>query len=120
MKGHMENRDELILLVGRISEPIALVDAILDAGFTKRSGDRGGPAPRQSPRPPGGKRELSATSSPSALLATAEVAEMFKLSPKTLRNWRCLQVGPPFVKHRGRVYYHRADIEVYAKSLPLA
>jgi DNA-binding transcriptional MerR regulator len=54
------------------------------------------------------------------LLTTAEVAEMFGLSPKTLRNWRCLQVGPPFVKHRGRIYYRSTDLDAYAAALPLA
>lgn len=54
------------------------------------------------------------------LLTTAEVARMFGLKEKTLRNWRCLQQGPPWVKHRGRVYYRLSDLDVYAENLPLA
>lgn len=54
------------------------------------------------------------------LLTTNDVAEMLDLNPKTIQNWRYLQVGPPFVKHRGRVYYRAADMKAYLAALPLA
>lgn len=56
---------------------------------------------------------------PGPLLTTTEVAEIFGLTEKTLRNWRCLQQGPPWVKHRGRVYYRTADVDAYIAALPM-
>lgn len=54
------------------------------------------------------------------LLKTKDVAEILGLDPKTIQNWRYLQVGPPFVRHRGRVYYRPADVQAYIEALPLA
>ncbi|MFJ7748675.1 helix-turn-helix domain-containing protein [Arthrobacter sp. NPDC097144] len=54
------------------------------------------------------------------LLTTKDVAEMLDVDPKTVQNWRYLQVGPPYVKHRGRVYYRASDMTVYLAALPLA
>lgn len=54
------------------------------------------------------------------LLTTKDVAEMLDVDPKTVQNWRYLQVGPPYVKHRGRVYYRAADMKAYLAALPLA
>ena len=54
------------------------------------------------------------------LLTTADVAAMLDLNPKTVQNWRYLQVGPPYVKHRGRVYYRAVDMKAYLAALPLA
>lgn len=54
------------------------------------------------------------------LLTTKDLAAMLDVNPKTVQNWRYLQVGPPFVKHRGRVYYRSADVKAYLAALPLA
>ena len=54
------------------------------------------------------------------LLTTNDVAAMLDVSPKTVQNWRYLLVGPPYVKHRGRVYYRAADMKAYLADLPLA
>ena len=54
------------------------------------------------------------------LLTTKDVAEMLDVSPKTIQNWRYLEVGPPYVKHRGRVYYRATDMKAYLAALPLA
>lgn len=52
------------------------------------------------------------------LLTTEEVADLLGLSPRTVTNWRYLQVGPPHIKHRRRVYYRAADLETYISELP--
>lgn len=53
------------------------------------------------------------------LMTTKDVAEMLDVNWKTVQNWRYLQVGPPYVKHRGRVYYRATDVKAYLAALPL-
>lgn len=55
-----------------------------------------------------------------ALLTTNDVAELMDVAPKTVQNWRYLLVGPPYVRHRGRIYYRSADVQAYIDALPLA
>jgi predicted DNA-binding transcriptional regulator AlpA len=46
------------------------------------------------------------------LLTERETATMLAdVSPKTLRNWRYLRQGPPFVKVGGMVRYDRREVE---------
>lgn len=44
------------------------------------------------------------------LMTTAEVAELFRASPETVRYWRFTGTGPPGVKVGTRVLYDRADV----------
>ena len=48
------------------------------------------------------------------LLTTAEAAELLRLRKHTLENMRWLGTGPPFRKHGGRVFYHRADLKTWS------
>jgi excisionase family DNA binding protein len=49
------------------------------------------------------------------LLTPEEVADLLKVHPGTLENWRVRGEGPPFVKlgnkRRSAVRYRRADVE---------
>lgn len=51
------------------------------------------------------------------LLTPTEAAEILTLSPKTLAKWRCLRVGPPWIKIGGSVRYRAADISDYIAGL---
>jgi hypothetical protein len=42
-----------------------------------------------------------------------ELANRWRISPRTLERWRWLRQGPPFMKIGGRVVYRLADIEAY-------
>ena len=64
--------------------------------------------------------ETSPVSPMKILLTTEEVADLLGLSPRTVTNWRYLQVGPPHVKHRRRVYYRASDLKAYIEDLPAA
>ncbi|MBX9591305.1 MAG: helix-turn-helix domain-containing protein [Hyphomonadaceae bacterium] len=52
-----------------------------------------------------------ATQRKSQLLTTAEAGELLRLKEHTLENMRWQGTGPPFRKHGGRVFYHRAEIK---------
>ncbi|QDE38443.1 helix-turn-helix domain-containing protein [Luteibacter pinisoli] len=45
---------------------------------------------------------------------TKEVAAMWKVSPRTLENWRNLRQGPAFVKFGSRVLYSSEALEEFA------
>lgn len=48
------------------------------------------------------------------LLTEADLANRWKIPQKTLRNWRCLRKGPPWIQiGAGHVRYRPADIEAY-------
>jgi predicted DNA-binding transcriptional regulator AlpA len=47
------------------------------------------------------------------LLKEREAASALNLSIRTLRNWRVLGRGPPFLKLGRAVRYRRSDIEVW-------
>lgn len=44
------------------------------------------------------------------LLTTREAAAVLRLAPKTLSNWRWLDVGPRWVRVGGRVRYSRHEV----------
>lgn len=50
---------------------------------------------------------------PSDLVAPIEVAIQLQRSVSTLERWRREQMGPPFLRVRGRVLYRRADLEAW-------
>jgi hypothetical protein len=50
------------------------------------------------------------------LLTTAEAAEHIRLKKHTLENMRWQGTGPPFRKHGGRVFYHRADLKDWSEQ----
>lgn len=45
-----------------------------------------------------------------------EVAAHLRKSPKTLRNWRCDGVGPPYLKVGGGVLYRWREVEKWLTS----
>lgn len=46
-------------------------------------------------------------------LTQFELAERWRISPRTLERWRWLRLGPQYLKIGGRVVYLLADIEAY-------
>jgi hypothetical protein len=46
-------------------------------------------------------------------LAQGELAERWRISPRTLERWRWLKIGPCFLKIGGRVAYRLADVVDY-------
>ena len=46
-------------------------------------------------------------------LTQAELAERWRISPRTLEKWRCLGVGISHIKIGGRVIYRVADVRAY-------
>ena len=45
-----------------------------------------------------------------------ELADRWKISPRTLERWRCAGQGPAFVKLGGRVVYSLEAIEAYERG----
>ena len=50
------------------------------------------------------------------LLTDKQLAVELNIKPKTLANWRNLNVGPAYIKERGVVRYRRADVNLWQKS----
>jgi hypothetical protein len=51
------------------------------------------------------------------LMTEADLADRWKVPKKTLRNWRCLKKGPPWIQiGAGHIRYRPADIEAYETS----
>jgi hypothetical protein len=48
---------------------------------------------------------------------TAELADYFALSPRTLRRWRAIGFGPAWERDGRRVRYHRDAIATYLASV---
>ena len=46
-------------------------------------------------------------------LSQKELAERWKLSPRTLEQWRWRGIGPRYLKLGGRVVYRLEDIETF-------
>ncbi len=44
-------------------------------------------------------------------LRQIELADRWKISPRTLERWRWIGAGPPYLKIGGRVLYRMEDIE---------
>jgi hypothetical protein len=45
-----------------------------------------------------------------------DLANRWRLSPRTLERWRWERIGPPFLKIGGRVIYRLSDIEEFEQS----
>jgi hypothetical protein len=43
-------------------------------------------------------------------LLQAELAERWRVSPRTLERWRCDGIGPAWLQLNGRVAYRLADV----------
>jgi len=56
---------------------------------------------------------MAATRTREALATSAEVAAYLGRSPKTLRNWRSLGIGPKPIGRHGGVRYRWSDVEAY-------
>ena len=52
----------------------------------------------------------------SALLTTAEAAEVLRLGMATLHRWRKSGKGPPFVEMGRKVYYRPADLDRWVED----
>lgn len=44
-------------------------------------------------------------------LTSKELAERWKLTPETMKKWRCSGKSPPYKKIGGRILYKTEDIE---------
>lgn len=54
-------------------------------------------------------------------LSDTELAELTGYSVRTLANWRCKRIGPPFVRLPGKpALYPRHEVEAWLKSLTQA
>lgn len=49
-------------------------------------------------------------------ITTAELAIELKRAPETLKRWRRLRIGPPYIRMQGRVLYDRAAIEKWLQD----
>lgn len=59
-------------------------------------------------------KPVQALPAPGDLLGEKEAAAILNCGTATLRNWRSLRKGPPFVKIGERlVRYHRADLAAF-------
>jgi len=52
----------------------------------------------------------------SKYLTTHEVAELLRLSKRTLDNWRTQKTGPTWTKAGGRILYDTEDIKEWIES----
>lgn len=50
------------------------------------------------------------------LLIEKEAAKALALSPKTLRNWRVIGAGPPFVRIGRLIRYRASDVTQFIES----
>lgn len=46
-----------------------------------------------------------------------ELAERWGLSVKTLQRWRCMSLGPTYLKLGNRVGYRQEDIDQYERDV---
>jgi len=44
-----------------------------------------------------------------------ELADRWRLSPRTLERWRWLKTGPNYIKIGGKVTYALTDVEAYER-----
>lgn len=52
---------------------------------------------------------------PSSFLTQSELAERWRISPRTLERWRWQKTGPAFTKLGGKVVYALSDVEAYER-----
>ena len=65
------------------------------------------------------QQELARLVRPAAvpeLMKPAEASAYIGIQRTTLGKWRCLHLGPPFVKVGGRVAYRRRDLDAWLES----
>ena len=55
-----------------------------------------------------------------ALLTTAEVADLLQIAEITLRKWRLAGTGPRFVRCGTNVRYQKPDLEAWIASRTVA
>lgn len=53
-------------------------------------------------------------------LTEREAAAELRRTPETLKRWRRLRKGPPFLRVQGRVLYDRSTLEAWLKSQQVA
>ena len=53
---------------------------------------------------------------PEDCLNTAQAARELQIATGTLQNWRCLGIGPKFIKHRRNIYYLKSEIQKYIRE----
>jgi hypothetical protein len=49
-------------------------------------------------------------------LMQAELAERWRVSPRTLERWRCAGTGPGWLQLNGRVLYRLEDVIAFERS----
>lgn len=49
-------------------------------------------------------------------LTEREAADEVRRTPETLKRWRRLRKGPPFIRLQGRVLYDRAKLNAWLAS----
>ncbi len=52
------------------------------------------------------------------ILTPKEVAELLKIHPNTLANWRMKKKGPPAIKIHGRYRYPAAKVQQWLQNNP--
>jgi hypothetical protein len=62
---------------------------------------------------PIGAASLSRQAPPVHHLHQIELANRWRISPRTLERWRWLKQGPIYLKVGGRVVYRAADVEAF-------
>lgn len=50
---------------------------------------------------------------PSPLLTESDVADLLRISVRTLQDYRCSGRGPKFVKIGRRIVYRQADVDAF-------
>jgi len=58
---------------------------------------------------------MAAFNQRSPFLNQNELADRWRISPRTLERWRWLKTGPAFTKLGGKVGYALGDIEAYER-----
>ena len=53
---------------------------------------------------------------PQKFLTDEEVAKRLNLSPQTLRNWRCMGKGLPYVKFGRAIRYDVNDVDAFSDA----
>lgn len=48
-------------------------------------------------------------------LTQPELADRFRVSPRTLERWRWLKTGPNYIKLGGKIVYALEDVEAYER-----
>ena len=49
-------------------------------------------------------------------LMQAELAQRWRISPRTLERWRCAGTGPAWLQLNGRVLYRLEDVLAFERS----